>query len=140
MSRRIAVICGTRDQEKAFTITVDGQQIVLEGEKGICLVVIEKDAKEITMNQLFDISQETAQKLLTTTLTELQYGSIVIMGVKDLRGDEEISTELKSAISMLGSQEINNFKLNESWAMIVQKGVPLSLQEERKIDVVSLYF
>jgi len=111
--------CGNK-----FTVNCEGNAIEVPGERGIGIVVIDKDSKKPSINKMFDTYTDPANcTQLLNTLEKVKDGSYVIMGVKE-EASRCLTPNLKQCISIMGSTEINRLSYRDSWAMAVKKGSP----------------
>ena len=135
-TKTITVSAAASEYGNIFRVICDGESIDIAGEKGIGLVVYEKDSKTANIKKIFDCSDPSLRSSLCSTLDKIKDGSYVIMGTK---GDvvKSLTADIKHSISMLGSLEITRLNDKDSWAMMVKKSSPHSLIEYRKQDLVT---
>ena len=131
-NKSITVTSSPKNLGNNFAVTIDGEKIEVEGERGIGLIVVERGSRIPKINKIFDTTSQnsTETSFLLSLIGKIKNGSIVIMGSKD-GGGKNISEELKHVISLLGSMEISRLSEHDGWAMITKKGSPLLFYEDR---------
>ena len=135
-TRTFTVTSASSEYGNTFRVTSDGQTVDVSGERGIGLVVFEKDGKNPTTKKMFDCSDSSDCSSFCSAMEKIKDGSYVIMGIK---GDvsKNLTSDCKRCITNLGSTEISRLSNKDSWAMMIKKGSPHTLLEYRKQDVVT---
>lgn len=135
-NRTFSVTSASSEFGNIFKVTSDGQTIDCSGDRGIGLVVFDKDSKNPSTKRMFDFTDPSTCENFCNTVNSIKDGSIIIMGLK---GDvaKNLTPNSKKTISTLGSAEINKLTHRDSWAMMSKKGSPHCVQESRKQDVVN---
>jgi len=134
----MAVTSASREHGDQFTACVDGELIDVDGERGIAIVVVDYHTRKVSFKHLFDTSQgKDESEQLVKLLHRVKDGNYIIMGVKG-EGARKLSNEAKDAVASLGSEEIQNLKIGDSWAMIMRKGEPSSVREARQPQLITI--
>jgi len=137
-SRTFAVTSANHKHGNQFSVILDGEMVEVEGDRGIGIVVVDYNTRNVCSKHMFDTSQQTTESdKLAKTIERIKDGDYVIMGVKG-DGARKLTNELKTAIANLGSDEIYNLNYEDSWAMIVRKDYPKSIRETRQLEAVTI--
>ena len=128
---KILVTSASHECGNKFTVALDGNVVEVPGERGIGLVVFEKETKKANFVKMFDTYADPSNcSKMCEALEQVKNGSIIVMGAKG-EASRCLTPELKNCISILGSTEINRLGYRDSWAMMVKKGSPHTCQESR---------
>jgi len=112
-----------------FKVSVDGQEVNIEGERGIGFVIVEKGTRKITYARMFDTYLDPNESSkLNSILYQTKPGDLLILGVKD-EGSRSLNLDLIQTLTSFGSKYINQLGYRDSWAFVVRKGKPQSARE-----------
>jgi len=128
----IAIKSGSYEYGNYFSVIVDGQQINIQGERGIGLVIVEKGTRRVTYSRMFDTYLDPNESAkLNSILYETPTGNLLILGVKD-DGSRSLTLDVIQTLSSLGSKLINQLGFRDSWAFAVRKGKPETAKEVKE--------
>ncbi|KYQ93435.1 hypothetical protein DLAC_06126 [Tieghemostelium lacteum] len=103
-------------------IKLNQVQVPMNYTIGLNVLVIDEQTGNILNNQTYDThSSSTASSDFTTLINSLPNGrSVVIVINQD--AITNLSTDAKSAIKLLGSQQIDSVQIGDSWSLVGSKG------------------
>ena len=97
-------------------------ELIYQGSRGINLVVINENSGQVELTRAFDTwsSAEEADSL-AAVINRIPQGRIVLCAVRD-DGSNQLQSGQYSAIESLGSEQIRNLGLHDSWVLAGIRG------------------